>query len=197
MTVAIGETDIPQLKVGQPVTVAVDAMPLMNNLPAEITHISPTATIQSGVVNYEVEVGIKSLEAVRQGQGNIPEQAQAKMEQWQQRQGEQQPQMPSQLREGLTVTVTITIEEKDDVLLVPNAAITCQGQETYVRVLKDGVTEQRSITTGINNLQYTEVTSGLSEGEKVIVQGKPATPPRPQEEGGGPPMPFGPGGKPH
>jgi hypothetical protein len=33
----------------------------------------------------------------------------------------------------------------------------------------DGTIEDRTITTGISDWQYTEVTDGLSEGEQVIV----------------------------
>jgi len=75
-----------------------------------------------------------------------------------------------QLREGLTVTVTIIVEEKTDVLLVPNAAITIEGRQSYVQVvLPTGESEQRAIQTGISDYQFTEVTEGLSEGEVVLV----------------------------
>ena len=73
------------------------------------------------------------------------------------------------LKEGLTVTVSIIVEERNNVLLLPNEAITRQGSETTVQVQKEDITELRSITTGISNWQYTEVTDGLGEGEKVIV----------------------------
>jgi hypothetical protein len=72
-------------------------------------------------------------------------------------------------REGLTVTVTIIIEERNDVLVLPNQAIIRQGGETLVQVLKEGVVESRLITTGIGNWQNTEITDGLSEGEKVVI----------------------------
>jgi multidrug efflux pump subunit AcrA (membrane-fusion protein) len=75
-----------------------------------------------------------------------------------------------QLREGLTVTVTIIVDERNDVLLVPNSAIVTSGMRTYVRVmLADGTIEERPVTTGISDWQYTEVTEGLSEGENVVV----------------------------
>ncbi len=86
-----------------------------------------------------------------------------------------------QLREGLTVTVSIIIENKTDVLLVPSRAITRQGQETYVQVLKDGIIEERMIQTGISDFQFTEVISGLSEGEQVVVPGMAATTPTTQQ----------------
>jgi hypothetical protein len=81
-----------------------------------------------------------------------------------------------QLREGLTVTVSILVDERSDVVLVPNAAITSRGMETYVQVVsEDGSTAERLIQTGISDWQYTEVTDGLGEGEKVIVPTGTAT----------------------
>ena len=83
-----------------------------------------------------------------------------------------------QLREGLTVTVSITVDERKDVLLVPNKVIARQGQETYIQVMKDGVVEERMIQTGISDFQFTEVTEGLNEGEQIIVpQGTTTTRP--------------------
>ena len=140
--IMVSEMDILQVELGGEAWVQVDAMPGLS-LPAEVTHISPTATIQSGVVNYEVKVEVESLK---------PE--------------------GFQLREGLTVIVSIIVDERNDVLLVPNAAITTQGRQTYVQVMSQGgIIEERSITTGISDWQYTEVTEGLSEGEQVVVPG--------------------------
>ncbi|MBA7505970.1 Macrolide export protein MacA [subsurface metagenome] len=139
--ILVSEMDIFQVGEGENATVQIDALPGMN-LPAQVTYISPTATIASGVVNYEVKVEIQPLEAVAQ----------------------------KRLREGLSVIVNLPEEERDDVLLVPNSAITTQGGQTYVQVvLPDGTAEERIIGTGISNWQYTEVTSGLSEGEQVVV----------------------------
>jgi multidrug efflux pump subunit AcrA (membrane-fusion protein) len=199
--IMVSEMDILQVELGGQAWVQVDAREGLS-IPAEITHIAPTANIQSGVVNYEVKVEVQSLEAIAQqrqqekqeatrdiSSGELPErlkqaieagqitqeQAEEMMEQRQQGGGEQQGQVPMttsenfQLREGLTVTVSIIIDERTDVLLVPNGAITRQGMETIVQVLNDGVAEERSIEPGISNWQYTEVTEGLSEGERVVV----------------------------
>jgi multidrug efflux pump subunit AcrA (membrane-fusion protein) len=73
------------------------------------------------------------------------------------------------LREGLTVTVSIIVNERKDALLVPNSAITTRESTTSVQVLSaDGTVEGREIETGISDFQYTEVTGGLSEGEEVV-----------------------------
>jgi len=215
--ILVSEMDVFDLGVGGTAYVEVNAMEGMT-LPAEITHISPTATISSGVVNYEVKLEVQSLEAVMQEQqqarkgmmgnitsGELPEQlrqavedgqitqeeAEEMMEQMQEGQGWQQGQMPTampedfQLKEGLTVTVSIIVDERGDVLLVPNAAITSQGRQTYVQVvLSDGTTEECAITTGISDWQYTEVTDGLSEGEEVVVpQGTTTTTTTPEQQG--------------
>ncbi len=227
--ILVSEMDILQVKLGGEAWVQVDAMQGLS-LPAEVAHISPTATIQSGVVNYEVRVEIQLLETVMQERqearhgsmpglppGELPEllkqaieegsitqeQAEEMMKQWQQAQGEQPGQMPVmipeeyQLREGLTVTVSIIVDERNDVLLVPNAAITTQGGPAYVQVVSpDGTTEERAIQTGISNWQYAEVIDGLSEGEKVVVpQGATTAPTSPQQRS---PGGFIPGmGRPH
>jgi len=150
-------------------------------------------------VNYKVKVEVESLEIFLQEQqeqmqqsmpdissGELPErlqqaieegsitqeEAEEMMEQMQQAQQGQVPVIPDdfQLREGLTVTVSIIVDEREDVLLVPNSAIIGSGWQTYVQVMSpDGVIEERTITTGISDWQYTEVIDGLSEGEQVVV----------------------------
>ena len=215
--IMISEIDILQVKVGGEAWVQVDAMPGMS-LPAKVTHISPTATIQSGVVNYKVKVEIASPETVmeerqvsrqerRQGlpPGELPERLQQAIEEGRltreqvaemMRPGQTgQPlppeQMPTtipegfQLREGLTVTVSIIVDERYDVLLVPNAAVIHQAGRNYIKVISaDGVTEERAVQTGISDWQFTEVIDGLSEGEQVIVPQGAATSTTQQRQGG-------------
>ncbi|MFC1915491.1 HlyD family efflux transporter periplasmic adaptor subunit [Chloroflexota bacterium] len=204
--IMVSEMDIVQVREGGEARVQVDALSGLT-LPAKVTHISPTATIQSGVVNYRVKVEITPLEAVVQEQqaarqetmqeiqqGELPERLKQAIEEGritqeqaeemvkQMQQAGQQAQTTTaipenfQLREGLTVTVTIVVEEKNDVLLVPNSAITSQEGKMYVQVmLPDGTSEERAIQTGISDWQFTEVTDGLSEGEQVVVPQGTAT----------------------
>ncbi|MFC1986233.1 HlyD family efflux transporter periplasmic adaptor subunit [Chloroflexota bacterium] len=219
--ILVSEMDILQVTLGGAAWVEVDAMSGLS-LPAEVTHISPTATIQSGVVNYRVKVEVKSLEAVIQEQqaarqdamqamtekmeqGELPEQlkqaieegrltqeqVEEMMKQRQQGEGGQQAQAQIttiqenfQLREGLTVTVSVIVNEATDVLLIPNGAITSQAGKSYVQVVSpDGTTEEREIQTGISDFQYTEVTDGLNEGEQIVVpQGTTITSPTQQQE---------------
>jgi len=81
-----------------------------------------------------------------------------------------------QLREGLSVSVTLLIAERSNVVLVPNASISRVGSKSIVTVLAaDGSEEQRTITTGISNWQFTEVVDGLEEGEVIKTYGNTAT----------------------
>jgi macrolide-specific efflux system membrane fusion protein len=182
--ILVSEMDINQVKVGGAATVEADAFPGVI-IPATVTHISPTATIQSGVVNYSVTVEVQSLESIAQqqagqGAGGIesppagstpPEGATPPTGGRGTSTGQTMAALEAiQLREGMTVTVNIIVQQATNVLMVPYAAITIEGGKSYVQVVSStGAIEQREITTGITDYTNTEVTDGLSEGEKVVV----------------------------
>jgi multidrug efflux pump subunit AcrA (membrane-fusion protein) len=72
------------------------------------------------------------------------------------------------LADGMTVTVTIPVRAATSVLIIPNGAITSSAGESTVKVVKaDGTIEVRPVQTGIADAQNTEITGGLTEGEKV------------------------------
>lgn len=181
--ILVSEMDIFQVKLGGDASVQLSAMPGIS-LPAKVTRISPTATIQSGVVNYQVTVEIQPQGVSSQSGTATP----GRRTQSSQRASSTVTEN-FQLREGLTATVSILVQQKTNVLLVPNGAITSRGGQTSVQVsLPDGTIAKRTIQTGISNYQYTEVIDGLSEGEKVVVpQGTTTTPTTQLPRG---PMPF-------
>jgi RND family efflux transporter MFP subunit len=73
------------------------------------------------------------------------------------------------LREGMSVSITLIVAQATDVVYVPNGAITSIRGTTYVTVVKDdGTEEQREVTTGISDWQHTVITDGLEEGEIVM-----------------------------
>jgi len=77
---------------------------------------------------------------------------------------------PSILRDGLSATVNIVIQEREDVLMVPSRAITRQGQTTTVQKVVGTGTEQTPVQTGITDGTNTEIISGLNEGDQVSIQ---------------------------
>jgi HlyD family secretion protein len=75
-----------------------------------------------------------------------------------------------QLRQGLSLTVNLIEQQKLNVITVPNTALKTISGKTYVQVkTSSGTPEQREVTTGLKDYQNTEIVSGLTEGEVVII----------------------------
>jgi len=72
------------------------------------------------------------------------------------------------IKPGMTANASIIIERKDNVVLVPNAAVQLQEGQTFVEIMRDGFAQQASIEAGLSNEISTEIISGLLEGVQVI-----------------------------
>jgi len=76
----------------------------------------------------------------------------------------------AQLREGLSVTANLVIEQKQNVVLVPNQAVSVKSGKNYVLVQKaDGTREEREVTVGLSDFQNTEIVNGLAASEQVAI----------------------------
>ncbi|MHB0859226.1 MAG: efflux RND transporter periplasmic adaptor subunit [Anaerolineae bacterium] len=73
------------------------------------------------------------------------------------------------VRPLMTTAVTIVVDQKDDVLLVPNRAILRDQEGTYVEVLDGALPTRVGVRTGLANEQFTEIVSGLDEEQAVVV----------------------------
>jgi len=136
----VDEVDIYQVKVGQDTIITVDALPGVE-LKGRVTFISPLGNQTTGVVEFPVTISLEPTE--------------------------------TELKGGLTATADIIIDEHKDILMVPNRAIKGSVGNYWVDVVidkKKGTTEKRPVVTGAQNEQFTEIISGLSQGEKVIVE---------------------------
>jgi len=106
----------------------------------EVLTISPVAEEEAGVILYEVKIGF-----------NVPE--------------------DSGLKVGMSAETDIVIAERNDVLLVPDRAITEDSEgNPMVKVVVNEQTEERQVVIGISDGFDTEIVSGLSEGEVVVVE---------------------------
>jgi HlyD family secretion protein len=187
--VLVNEIDIFNVKINGTATVAIDSVQGLI-VPATVTYIQPTATIQSGVVNYIVKVELNqnitgaSVPAANSTRpaGTAAANGTASF---------------TNLRQGLSVTVNIVKTTDKNVLLVPNRVVIRTGTTTTAQVINStGAIEVRTITTGASDNRNTEVTRGLAEGEKVIVQSAAARTATPAAGGfaiGGGRPPFAPG----
>ncbi|ELN6932586.1 efflux RND transporter periplasmic adaptor subunit [Vibrio navarrensis] len=76
------------------------------------------------------------------------------------------------LRIGMTAQVSVVLDQANDVLLVPSQVLIRQpgAKDRYqVPVLENGKEVLRDVTVGINNKVNAQITSGLAEGEQVIL----------------------------
>jgi HlyD family secretion protein len=76
----------------------------------------------------------------------------------------------AQVKPGMTAAVTITINELDDVLLIPNRAVRLVEGQRVVYVLRGGQAERIAITLGVSSDTMSEVIEGdLKEGDTIIL----------------------------
>jgi HlyD family secretion protein len=138
--VSVDEIDIDQIEEGQTVDITLDALP-DTVLDGVIAEIAPTAaTSGAGVVTYLVTINIDSDDI--------------------------------SLKPGMTANATVVTDLLEGVLIVPNWAIRLNretGQAFVNRLAADGTVEEVPVVTGLRNDQFSEVISGLNEGDVVAV----------------------------
>ncbi len=109
------------------------------SFPARVELVSPTSTVVSNVVEYAVTLDLTQA-------------------------------VPSSVRPGQSASITITTAQASDALYVPNAAITTAGTRSIVTVVgTDGKETITPVATGIVGTTDTQITSGLTEGQKVLL----------------------------
>lgn len=88
------------------------------------------------------------------------------------------------LKIGMSGSAVISLEKAEDVLAVPVNAISTKGGKSFVTV-KSGEEESLvEVETGITNGTFTEIKSGLSEGDKVTVRSDSSSDSRSDMPGG-------------
>jgi HlyD family secretion protein len=78
----------------------------------------------------------------------------------------------AKIKEGMTTYVEFLTEEAVDAILVPSEAIQSRGNKVMV-LLADGT--PREVTVGVSDGSMTEIVSGLSVDEKILVGGTVAS----------------------
>jgi RND family efflux transporter MFP subunit len=82
-------------------------------------------------------------------------------------------QVPADLLYGQSANVAVTTQSVDNVLYVSSSAVTGIANNTAtVTVRSNGHDEQRAVHIGLRGDQYTEIQSGLSQGDSVVVGGR-------------------------
>jgi multidrug efflux pump subunit AcrA (membrane-fusion protein) len=105
-----------------------------------VDSIAPTPTNTGGTVSYDVSVVIDEAD--------------------------------TPLRSGLSATASIITQELNDVVLIPNRSIQIDRStgRAYVEKLVDGVPTRTEVQLGARNEQFSQVISGLSEGDVLAIR---------------------------
>ena len=142
VVLSVDEVDIGDLAVGQAAIIALETWP-GEEIAGEIVSIAPKSSASnSAIVAYEVRLSL--------GETSLP------------------------VLIGMTAEADLVTAAKEGVLLVPNQAITPdRSAGTYsvnlVETSPDGgmTTRTVEVTIGLKDDDYTEITSGLSEGDRL------------------------------
>ena len=154
VVLSVDEIDVGALKTGQPAIITLETWPDVE-IDGVVASIAPAAGNNgSGIVTYDVQIALEETE------------------------------LPILI--GMTANARLITAEHDNILLVPNAAITADREAgTFTVNLVTGeserpgnlsgnlpsipTTEQVEVVIGLKDGQYTQVLSGLSAGDEVII----------------------------
>ncbi len=78
--------------------------------------------------------------------------------------------VPADARAGMTASVSLTVASATNVLAVPAIALVSGSNGYSVRVMgADGSVTSQAVTVGLVTSSLAEITSGLSEGQNVVI----------------------------
>ena len=76
---------------------------------------------------------------------------------------------PTALRDGLQAAVTITTSQAVNALAVPTSAVKHRGSLSYVLLPNGATTRAQIVTVGSVGSIYTQVTGGLTTGQRIVL----------------------------
>ncbi|GBD10510.1 Multidrug resistance protein MdtA [bacterium HR23] len=193
ISASVDETDVARVRVGQEAQVTLEAIGQVP-LRGRVVAISPVARVQQGVVSYDVTLAL-SLPQVGQGSGagvqagggqrpSAPAGATGGAGGGAGQPFGRRPQgaagatgapagagfLALGIREGMTVSARIIIDQKENALVVPARAVRTEGGKQVVEVIQaDGKRALREVKVGMSGDQGVEIVEGLQEGETIVV----------------------------
>lgn len=73
-------------------------------------------------------------------------------------------------RLGMSADISIDLGKKENVLVVPNIAVRSGSNSRIVTKIIDGEATEVAVEIGVSDSANTEITSGLLEGDKIVLQ---------------------------
>lgn len=136
----IPEADIAKVKIGNPAAITLDAYGNDVVFNAKVTSIDPAETMIEGVATYKTKFQFVEND--------------------------------SRPKSGMTANIDVITDKHENVIVVPQRAVMAKTNGKFV-LLDNGnpqKPEERAVITGLRGpAGNVEITSGLKEGEKVII----------------------------
>jgi HlyD family secretion protein len=162
----VDELDINKLQLGQKATIKIDDIP-GKEFTGQVESISQNGTVTNNVTNYNVVVSVDN---------------------------------PDSVKIGMNANVSIAIQSKENVLAVPSEAIITRNSKKYIMIASNNQPQGNSgknsssnssasgrnnssngknnsfggklvpVETGLKTATMTEITSGVTEGETILIQ---------------------------
>ena len=155
--ISLNEIDIANVKIGQKATITFDAVEGLT-ITGEILEVDSLGTVSQGVVTYGITIGFDTQD--------------------------------EKVKPGMTASAAIITDAKQNVLIIPNSAVKSAGGANYVEVpgivsnasqllanvanstgiALDVPPQQKTVEIGVANDSFTEIISGLQEGDVIITR---------------------------
>ncbi|MDF2523176.1 MAG: efflux transporter, family, subunit [Clostridiales bacterium] len=76
------------------------------------------------------------------------------------------------LKAGMFARVIFNIDNKNNVLTVPNEAVVVENNVPYIYVVENGSIQRKVVSIGISDEKKTEITGNLNPGSYVVTEGQ-------------------------
>lgn len=139
----VAETDIDKIYVSQEINVLVGG-DVFQSYPAKISAIEP----ESDKISHSFKVRA-ILDVPEEIASNSPV-----------------------LKPGRFVKVSITINDGEQGIIIPESAVEKSGNENIVYIVSDGMAIKRLVTPGMRKDGNIEIITGINEGDLVIIKGQ-------------------------
>ncbi len=152
--ISLNEVDVAKIKVGQKATLTFDAIPNLS-ISGQAAEVDTVGTVSQGVVTYAVKIAFDTQD--------------------------------DRVKPGMSVSAAIITEVKSDTLFISNSAVKSQGGISYAEIVEGddrnsalaanlngvifkNIPRRRQIETGTISDEFTEIVSGLKEGDVIVIR---------------------------
>ena len=76
--------------------------------------------------------------------------------------------LPYDVERGNSAVIEAVLDWADNVLVLPNHLVKPSSNGYYVKVMEDGIVNQRDVKIGIKSATLTEIRGGIEAGDLIV-----------------------------